>query len=191
MTAKEGKQRIGVSAVSAVLIVLFRILEPSSELKDVLGMLLAVAAVSAVLFRFPFPVYLLCMMQVLLAAAGSILLLYDKLPGYDRVVHYISGIVLGCVGYTAMTYLLELRKLPRDPAVLIVTAFLFAGMCAGFWEIIEFTMDQLFALDVQHGNTDTMGDIVAGFLGGITYCGVLAVKAVQERKKTGSCRKEG
>lgn len=168
--AKERKSKWVISALALILMIVFRILEPAAETMDVIGMILAVGAVSLVLFRFPMTIYLPALVFVVLAGAGSIYLMYDKLPGWDRFVHYFSGIVLGAVGYTGMGYLLKWRKLPQDRVLLLLAAFVFAGMCAGAWEIGEFSADQLFGMGVQHGNTDTMGDIICGFLGGATFC---------------------
>ena len=159
-----------ISAAALVLMIVFRVLEPAAETTDVIGMLLAVGAVSLALFRFPMTIYLPALVFVVLAGAGSIYLMYDKLPGWDRFVHYFSGIVLGAIGYTGMRYLLKWRRMPQDQVVLLLAAFVFAGMCAGAWEIGEFSADQLFGMEVQHGNTDTMGDIICGFLGGLTFC---------------------
>ena len=170
VSAKEKKQKWMISAAALVLMIVFRVLEPAAETTDVIGMLLAVGAVSLALFRFPMTIYLPARVFVVLAGAGSIYLMYDKLPGWDRFVHYFSGIVLGAIGYTGMRYLLKWRRMPQDQVVLLLAAFVFAGMCAGAWEIGEFSADQLFGMEVQHGNTDTMGDIICGFLGGLTFC---------------------
>ena len=168
--AKEKKNKILIAAAALCMMILFRILEPAAETMDVIGMILAVIAVALVLFRFSMTIYLPALIFVVLAGAGSIYLMYDKLPGWDRFVHYFSGIVLGAIGYTAMGNLMQWRGLPKDPVILILSAFVFAGMCAGAWEIGEFSADQLLGMGVQHGNTDTMGDIVCGFLGGLTFC---------------------
>ena len=44
----------------------------------------------------------------------------------------------------------------------------FVALC---WEIIEFTGDQVFGLNLQHnmetGVLDTMSDMIMGFMGGI------------------------
>ena len=162
-----------ISAVAFLMMIAFKIIEPRGSVIDMAGMLLAVIAVSAVLLRFPMAIYLPALIFVILAGAGSVFLMYDKLPGWDRFVHYFSGIVLGAIGYTAMGYLLIWRGLPQDRVLLFLAAFVFAGMCAGAWEIAEFSADQLLGMEVQHGNTDTMGDIVCGFAGGLTYCAAM------------------
>ncbi len=170
VSTKEKQQKWMISVVSLFLMIVFWVLEPAAETMDVIGMLLAVGGVSLVLFRFPMTIYLPALVFVVLAGAGSIYRMYDKLPGWDRFVHYFSGIVLGAIGYTGMSYLLKWRKMPQDEVLLLLAAFVFAGMCAGAWEIGEFSADQLFGMEVQHGNTDTMGDIICGFLGGGTFC---------------------
>jgi uncharacterized membrane protein YjdF len=48
-------------------------------------------------------------------------------------------------------------------------AVLFSCSCAAFWEIYEFTVDNLLGMESQGGNTNTMGDIVAGVLGAWSY----------------------
>ncbi|MCI8402714.1 MAG: hypothetical protein HFI38_11620 [Lachnospiraceae bacterium] len=186
--AGERKQKAVISVVAMVLMIVFRIGEPAAETMDVIGMILAVAAVSVVLYRFPMTIYLPAIVFVVLAGAGSIYLMYSKLPGWDRFVHYFSGVVLGAIGYTAMGGLLRWRGLPEDQVIMLLSAFVFAGMCAGAWEIGEFSADQFFHMDVQHGNTDTMGDIVCGFLGGMTFC---AARLVRIWKGHGKQSEEG
>lgn len=186
-TPGERRRKLVISAAALMLMIVFRILEPAAETADVIGMILAVFAVSAVLFRFPMTIYGPALVFVVLAGAGSIYLMYDKLPGWDRFVHYFSGIVLGAVGYTAMGYLLAWRGLPQDKVLLLLAAFVFTGMCAGAWEIGEFSADQLFGMEVQHGNLDTMGDIVCGFSGGLTFC-IAMVCRMQFGKKKDSCQ---
>lgn len=168
--AGEQKKKWAVSLTALCFMALFRVLEPAGETTDMIGMVLAVGAVSLFLFGFPMAIYLPALTFVVLAGAGSVFLMYDKLPGWDRFVHYFSGVVLGAIGYTGMGYLLRWRKMPQDTVLCLLAAFVFAGMCAGAWEIGEFSADQLFQMGVQHGNTDTMGDIVCGFLGGGTFC---------------------
>jgi branched-subunit amino acid ABC-type transport system permease component len=61
-------------------------------------------------------------------------------------------------------------------------AGLFAYSCAGFWEIIEFTTDCVMHMGVQHSNTDTMGDIVAGFFGGAVFQVIKFIEHYKEFK---------
>ncbi len=170
----ETLRRIGVSLVSLLIIlimskVLAPIIAPNSELFDQVGMALAIVALSLLLWRFPIGTYIMAQMFTMSAAAGSILKLYDMFPGYDRVVHFISGVILGYIGYTIGYYIVKRLELPPERFVIIFIAGLFSFACAGFWEIIEFLTDCVMHMGVQHSNTDTMGDIVAGYLGGTLF----------------------
>lgn len=173
-TKIEVLRRLGVSVASLLIIlimskVLAPIIAPDSELFDQVGMALAIVALSILLFRFPLGTYVMAQLFTMSAAAGCILRFYEMFPGYDRVVHFISGVILGYIGYTLNTYLFKRLELPLERFVLILMSGLFAFACAGFWEIIEFTTDCVSHMDVQHGNSDTMGDIVSGYLGGVLF----------------------
>ena len=43
---------------------------------------------------------------------------------------------------------------------------------AGIWEIYEFTADNLLGINMQGDNTNTMGDIISGTLGALTWFGI-------------------
>jgi uncharacterized membrane protein YjdF len=155
---------------------------PNSELFDQVGMALAIVALSLLLWRFPLGTYAMAQIFTLTAAAGSILKFYDRFPGYDRVVHFVSGVILGYIGYTIGYYVVRKLDLPPERFVIILIAGLFAYSCAGFWEIIEFATDCVMHMGVQHSNTDTMGDIVAGFFGGAVFQVIKFIEHYKEFK---------
>lgn len=158
--------KLGIFFTASLMILLFSIFAPADVgLFDKVGMELALIAIGVFLLRFPTGLFLSANLFVIAAAAGSVLRLYDLLPGYDRVVHFMSGIILGFVGFYAVKWLMERLGVMENPLLLTLISFFFSCACAGFWEIIEFTVDCIAQMGVQHGNTDTMGDIVAGFLG--------------------------
>ena len=168
----EVSRRLGVSAASLLIILFFSksfITPANSETFDQVGMALAIVALSLLLWRFPIGSYIMAQCFTLTAAAGSILKLYDKFPGYDRVVHFISGLILGYIGYYIGDYLFRKLEMPHERFIITLFAGLFSFSCAGFWEIIEFSTDCVMHMGVQHGNTDTMGDIVSGYLGGALF----------------------
>lgn len=172
----ETLRRLGISlGAEAVILIFCYFSPPDAEFFDKIGMLMAVAALSLLLWRFPLGTYSMPLIFTLTAAAGSILKLYDLFPGYDRVVHFISGVILGYIGYYIIDYLFKKLELPHERFIMILFAGLFSCFCAGGWEIIEFTTDTVFHaigsthLDVQHSNSDTMGDIVSGYLGGAVF----------------------
>lgn len=162
--------KLGITLGASLVILIFSLCAPpEADLFDKLGMELAVLALGVFLCRFPPHICLLANLFVLSSAAGSILKVYDKVPGYDRVVHFISGIILCYMGMYMARWLFRRLKVPENPLLIILAGGLFAFSCAGFWEIIEFTVDCIMHVDAQHGNSDSMGDIVAGFLGGVVY----------------------
>lgn len=182
----ETLRRLGISlATEAVILVFCYFAPPEAEFFDKIGMMLAVFALSLFLWRFPLGAYAMPQIFTLTAAAGSILKLYDLFPGYDRVVHFISGVILGYLGYYIIDYLFKKLEIPRVISLMILFSGLFSCFCAGGWEIIEFTTDTVFHaigsshLDVQHSNSDTMGDIVSGYLGAAVF---QTVKFIEHRK---------
>ena len=166
----EALRRLAVSLGALAVIILFSVFAPpQTELFDKVGMALAILALAIFLCRFPVGAYLMANLLTVCAAAGSILKFYDRFPGYDRVVHFISGLILGYIGVYLVRWLFGRLSLYPDPFVVILFAGLFSFACAGFLEIIEFLTDCVMHMGVQHGNTDTMGDIVAGYLGGVCF----------------------
>ena len=166
----EALRRLAVSLGALAVIILFSVFAPpQTELFDKVGMALAILALAIFLCRFPVGAYLMANLLTVCAAAGSILKFYDRFPGYDRVVHFISGLILGYIGVYLVRWLFGRLSLYLEPFVVILFAGLFSFACAGFWEIIEFLTDCVMHMGVQHGNTDTMGDIVAGYLGGVCF----------------------
>ena len=77
-----------------------------------------------------------------------------------------------------------LRDGPFSGRICAITSF----AAAGFWEIYEFTMDQLAGTNMQGNNLNTMGDIVSGFLGGLVYGGVAWAVRLSRRRKQRSIR---
>lgn len=180
-------RRLGVSVGSLLIILAMSVvlapkIAPNSELFDQVGMALAIVALSLLLWRFPLGTYAMAQIFTLTAAAGSILKFYDRFPGYDRVVHFVSGVILGYIGYTIGYYVVRKLDLPPERFVITLIAGLFAYSCAGFWEIIEFTTDCVMHMGVQHSNTDTMGDIVAGFFGGAAFQVIKFIEHYKEFK---------
>lgn len=166
----EALRRLAVSLGALAVIILFSVFAPpQTELFDKVGMALAILALAIFLCRFPVGAYLMANLLTVCAAAGSILKFYDRFPGYDRVVHFISGLILVYIGVYLVRWLFGRLSLYPEPFVVILFAGLFSFACAGFWEIIEFLTDCVMHMGVQHGNTDTMGDIVAGYLGGVCF----------------------
>ena len=144
---------LGLNVLCHILTIVLHI--PTTFLK-VGGSYLAVAASAVVLSFLPLRFHLVAQIFVVFAASvGNCMNMYTHLGYYDLVIHYLSGIVLAAGGW-------ELCK--NRPFALM---FSWAG--AGLWEIFEFSCDVLFRAGMQGAATDTMTDMIAGFLGGLCW----------------------
>lgn len=136
----------------------------------IIGSFVSVIAISAAAWKFPKRFYFLAMIfDVFAASLGSVINLYKTVGFYDRFVHYISGVLLAEAGMIVIGHLFRRRSIKDDIFIKLVFAFFFSCACAGFWEIYEFTADMLINADMQGGKANTMGDIVSGVLGALTY----------------------
>lgn len=107
--------------------------------------------------------------------AGSALNVYSAIPEWDALVHYDSGIMLAWLGMLLVRRAEQRASvvLPRwfELTVIQLTAMAFAAA----WEICEFLSDILIGTESQVGLTDTMSDIIAGTLGGLTGIVILVL----------------
>lgn len=183
---KESKHRLYIllaglliNAVCTALVLLFSIETTTMKLVGSYGAIL-VAALAA--WRFPMSFYLLTMVFVFFASSlGSCINLYHHVSFYDLFVHYLSGIVLAQGGNLIAGAVLRRRKLADDGAVKRLFALFFSCACASFWEIYEFSADLLVNAQMQGSKENTMGDIVAGTLGALSW--FVAVCLLRRRKK--------
>lgn len=162
--------KLGITAGATLIVLIFSAFAPpEADMFDKLGMVMAILALGFFLCRFPVIICLYSNLLVLCSAAGSILKFYDKFPKYDRVIHFISGILLAYIGLFMAKWLFKRLNIRLDTGMLILIAGMFSFACAGFWEITEYLTYLVTLEEVQHGNVDTMGDIICGFLGGVLF----------------------
>lgn len=92
---------------------------------------------------------------------------YERFWWWDLVMHGGSSIGLGLAGTVLMLILVRGQKLSAAPFTVAMFAFCFALSIGALWEIFEFSMDQVFGLNMQKsGLVDTMTDLMVGTLGG-------------------------
>lgn len=104
---------------------------------------------------------------------------YEKISWWDTMLHTISGVVLGLVGFL-FVYLLNEKgniNVNLSPKFVIVFAFCFALTMGVFWEFFEFGADRLFGYNMQKfrmpgqdGLVDTMSDLIVDAIGAIVAC---------------------
>ena len=136
----------------------------------IIGAYISVLTVGIVTIRFPisFFLYALCF-DILAAGFGTVLNLYRTIDSYDKIVHFMSGILLAEAGRLLVTYLFKRNGVKSLISIELFfsVAFSFAG--AGVWEIYEFMVDTFMGTNMQGGNNNTMGDIVSGVLGSLLF----------------------
>ena len=97
---------------------------------------------------------------------GTVLNLYDRIPYYDTLMHFLSGVFEGFIALNICDNKNNITK------ILFVMGFVsIISIC---WEIFEFSSSILFKIDPQKveltGVTDTMKDLLAALLGGMIIC---------------------
>jgi len=98
---------------------------------------------------------------------GSALAVYGLIPHWDKVVHFDSGILLAWLAMWTLRES-EVRGWPAMRAWMSIVFIQLVPMAfAAAWEICEFASDHTIGTNAQLSNTDTMGDIIAGTLGGV------------------------
>jgi hypothetical protein len=91
---------------------------------------------------------------------------YEKFWWWDVVLHAGSAFAFGFVGFLTLYLLYARHKLAASPFLLSMFAFAFGLAIGAIWEIFEFSMDQIFGLNMQrNGLRDTMWDLIVDGLG--------------------------
>ena len=107
--------------------------------------------------------------------AGSALNLYWWFPEWDTLVHFDSGIMIAWLGMLFVRRAEERvgAAFPRwfELTIVQLTAMAFAAA----WEICEYASDILIGTVSQIDLADTMSDILAGTLGGLTGIVILVL----------------
>ncbi len=82
---------------------------------------------------------------------GEIACFYIKYPLWDTMLHTVNGFLFAAFGFCLVDLLNENRsvKFRLSPDFLALVAFCFSMTIGIFWEFFEFSMDHLFALDMQ------------------------------------------
>ncbi|HEZ7987422.1 MAG TPA: hypothetical protein RWO09_10905 [Ruminococcus sp.] len=187
MKTKDSKVKIVISAISIGITLICTAIALMIPLKTtnmkIIGSFASIFLISIVTWKFPKRFYIIAILFHFFAASlGSVINLYRYLEFYDKIVHYLSGIILAEAGMIIITYIFKKHSLKNDNILKLLFAFFFSSACAGFWEIYEFTADNLLNINMQGGNSNTMGDIISGVLGALTYSTIMY--AIYKRKSS-------
>ena len=100
---------------------------------------------------------------------GEVFGFYNHFWWWDILLHGMSAIGFGIIGFVFVFFLFEGDRYAAPPWALALIAFAFAVSIGTMWEIFEFGMDQIFGLNMQKsGLNDTMTDLIVDCLGAFT-----------------------
>ena len=83
--------------------------------------------------------------------SGEIRSYYINIPGWDTVLHTITGFLSAAIGFSLVDIINrnERTKLYLSPLYVAIGAFCFSMTIGVLWEFFEFSMDRFFGLDMQ------------------------------------------
>ena len=103
---------------------------------------------------------------------GSCLDFYARFPGYDKLVHMLSGAFVSLLCILLYCALKPGHRIEKQDLPLAILFTFFGSMAvAGLWELAEYAINLVTGRDVQHvldtGVGDTMQDMLVCMIGTI------------------------
>ncbi|MBQ9210674.1 MAG: hypothetical protein IJ153_11115 [Clostridia bacterium] len=76
---------------------------------------------------------------------------YYRVPYWDSILHFFSGLMLGTLGFILVDFLNRSNKtkVTLSPIFVSIFAFCFALAAGSIWEIYEYTIDGVMGLNMQ------------------------------------------
>lgn len=111
---------------------------------------------------------------------GEIQAYYVQFPYWDTMLHTLNGFLCAAIGFSLLDILNRNEKLKfsLSPVYLSLVAFCFSMTIGVLWEFFEFSMDQLFLLDMQKDTiVHTIGSVMLDPTGGNTP---VAIKGITD-----------
>ena len=133
---------------------------------------------------------------------GDVANFYSRFAWWDTILHAISGVLMGIVGYAIINTFnrVDERRLRYSPLFVVAWIICFSVAVGTMWEIIEFVTDGLFGLNSQEFYAssgtfdtvqprigrdalwDTMVDLILDLLGAIIIA-VVGYFDIRRQKK--------
>ncbi len=116
--------------------------------------------------RLPWEVNLLIATSLCLHLMGHVRGYYVLFaPYYDKLTHLVSSVTVAIIAFFAAILADHLRDVRLTRPAVIIFILTFTLTAGTVWEICEFVIDQIFSTNFQHGNTDTMVDLIVDLIG--------------------------
>ncbi|MBW2053481.1 MAG: hypothetical protein JRI85_14765 [Deltaproteobacteria bacterium] len=85
---------------------------------------------------------------------------------WDLLMHTFSGVGFGFMGFIILYTLYTYQRVETSPTLIALFSFCFAVAIGAVWEIFEFSMDNVWGLNMQKsGLVDTMTDLIINSIG--------------------------
>ncbi|NFU51367.1 hypothetical protein FDF76_12700 [Clostridium botulinum] len=112
-------------------------------------------------------IYLLTLTFIIMAMyVGNILNIYTYINHYDKILHFISGIIISILAFSIYINYTHKVSEKLNPIFALIFIISFSIAMAGIWEMWEFSTDRLLGFNSQNNSLiDTMLDIIMGTLG--------------------------
>lgn len=99
---------------------------------------------------------------------GEVHNFYDHFWWWDLVLHLSSAIGFGLIGAIILVLMVRQGRVTASPFIMSIFVFAFAVAIGAVWEIFEYSMDQLFGMNMQKdGLHDTMKDLIVDAVGAL------------------------
>jgi uncharacterized membrane protein YjdF len=94
--------------------------------------------------------------------------LYETSAIYDKISHYGGTAILSFLALKSLDRQCRIKGIPLSLSILTGLILMFALAIGAVWEIFEFWIDQTDLVMAQRGLADTMYDLMADLLAGMT-----------------------
>lgn len=99
---------------------------------------------------------------------GEVRNFYDRFWWWDLMLHGVSAIVMGLIGFLTVYVFYMTHRVRVKPIYVAIITLALAISVGTLWEIFEFVADWAFATNMQKsGLVDTMTDLVTDAVGGV------------------------
>jgi hypothetical protein len=136
----------------------------------VIGLILFLIALIIYVFSwktkimFPWFVYFLVSLAVLIHTSGYIQGRYLTYINWDMLAHFVSGTIVALIGFLVILFWDKIKNYNLDAGFIGIFIVFFGCVFEYFWEIWEFCVDTFFGGSaaglMQANNADTMTDMI-------------------------------
>lgn len=118
--------------------------------------------------QLPWELNLLIAVSLYIHVAGHVGGYYTHFaPYYDKVAHLTSSVTVTLIGLVVVLLADRHFRMNMTRGFIVLFAFLLTMAAGAIWEIYEFAFDQIFGTSLQHGNGDTMVDLIVDLAGAL------------------------